>query len=154
MKANAFRVIKKDLVNFYKSGDLTTVPFLEGFNFNRDKIVNSFSYDHNQKYLHFFDSYGNAKNYLKDTHYANQDDYCICEFYFDEEFLKNNKFQGNYFSKIEMKEVIRDEYIFPIQFYQKENFLKISDPSDYSKHINYNPDNYDDYDIGSIYGKH
>lgn len=57
-------------------------------------------------------------------------------------FCKKNKFQGRYYSKVEMKEVFRNEYIFPSKFYSKENFLKISDSNDYMNNAEYDPDSY------------
>lgn len=41
-----------------------------------------------------------------------------------------------------MKEVFRNEYIFPSKFYSKENFLKISDSNDYMNNAEYDPDSY------------
>lgn len=153
MKANAFRVLRKEFVDYYKTGDLSQLPNLEGFYFNRERTVNTYTYDPNIKYLHFFDCYASAKSYLEETHFDHQDEYCICEFWFPEELLNQTKFQGKYFSKIEMRDVFRDEYIFPINFYTKDNFIKISSPDDYSKQYNYDPDNYSDYNFGNLFGK-
>lgn len=88
MKANAFRVIKKELLEAYKTGDVSQIPNLEGFNYNKKKTVNTFYYDNNEQYLHFFDTYSNAKQYLNDLPHNKNDEYCICEFYFDDEFLQ------------------------------------------------------------------
>lgn len=142
MKANTFRVIRKDLLEAYKSGDLSSVPNLEGYNFNAIKRVNTYDYDHTKKYLHFFSSYSVAKQYLDDLPKTNNDEYIICEFHFDSEFLRQNKFKGRYYSKEEMKEIFRDEYIFSTEHYSKENFLKIASPDDYSKEYGYDPDSY------------
>ena len=149
---NAFRVIKKDFVEAYKNGDLSSVPGLEGYHFNQDTIVNNCDYDPTKSYLHFFSNYNDANDFLEDQHYDNRQEYVICEFIFDDEFLKNNQYIGRYFSMINLKDVIRDEYIFPTDYYSKDNFIGKASPSDYKKKVNYDPDNYSDYIFGEFFG--
>lgn len=147
IKGNAFRVIPKELFEAYKTGNIDAIPNLEGFNFNQgENVVNTYTYDPNKKYLHFFGDFHEADTYKKNISKVNRkQEYCICAFHFDEQFLAENKFAGCYYSEVEYDDVMIEEYIFPVEHYNaKENFVGIADPETYEKKgkVYYDPDNY------------
>lgn len=147
IKGNAFRVIPKELFEAYKTGNIDAIPNLEGFNFNQgENVVNTYTYDPNKKYLHFFSDFHDAETYLEDMEELKPGiEFCICAFRFDDAFLAQNKYQGRYYSYAEGKEVFRDEYIFTTDNYNaKENFIGTATPATYGEKgkVYYDPDNY------------
>ena len=134
-KANAYRVISRKELEAYRSGDFSAVPNLDGAYMKEAfKGMNKNQYLDDVKYLHFFKLLGDAKNYISEMRSVAPDvDFCILEFNFDDEMLKQLAGTGFYFSNAYRKTVSIPEYIVPLEVYDaKSNFIGEVGPEELS----------------------
>lgn len=131
--SNTYRVISRDTISAYQTGDFSAVPNLDGaYMKNNFKSMNKNQYLDDVRYLHFFKYLGDAQKYLEEMQeVAPNVDFCVLEFNFDEKMLKELSGTGYYYSKAYRKQVPITEYIVPVDVYNsKDNFLGEVSPSD------------------------
>ena len=124
--ANAYRVVSRDTLEAYKSGNFSAVPNLDGAYMKKNfESMNKNQYLDDVKYLHFFKHMGDARDYLEELQeVAPGVDFCVLEFNFDEKMLKQLAGTGFYYSKAYRKQVPITEYVVPVDVYDaKANFI-------------------------------
>ena len=124
--ANAYRVVSRDTVSAYETGDFSAVPNLDGaFMKQNFESMNKNQYLDDVKYLHFFKHMGDARDYLEELQEAAPGvEFCVLEFNFDEAMLRRLAGKGFYFNKAYRKQVEITEYVVPVEVYDaKTNFL-------------------------------
>lgn len=143
---NAYRAVVNDVLKCYMpGGDLSKIPNLEGKNFNQGGINNDCEYLPEQKYLHFFPTLVEAKNYALALVEEYGKSASVIGCHFDDEIINNCTYTGIYVVDpySNRRETLK-EYIIPLEFYNpKENFVKVvskKTPRDAQK--NYDPDGY------------
>ena len=132
-RTNAFRVVSRETVSAYETGDFSAVENLDGAYMKKTfESMNKNQYLDDVRYLHFFKYMGDARDYLKEM----QDvvpsvEFCVLEFNFDEAMLKQLAGTGFYHSKAYNKLVSIPEYIVPVDVYDaKANYLGEVEPSE------------------------
>lgn len=131
--ANAYRVVSRDTVQAYETGDFSAVPNLDGAYMKKTfESMNKNQYLDDVKYLHFFKFMGDARNYLEEMQdVAPNVDFCVLEFNFDDKMLRQLSGTGFYHSKAYNKQIAVTEYIVPVDVYDaKANFLGEVAPSE------------------------
>ena len=142
--ANAFRVIDKRLEQYYISGEVDKIPFLEGKN-NIDEEgyqSNNFNYNLEERYLHFFENPKHAEYFMSAKTGLFPDGMVILAFNLPEELIRRNTYKGLYYSVPEMGDAYWTEYIIPASKYKSSYCLGEAIEEDFKGRVSYDPDSY------------